>query len=133
MKILFLCTGNSARSQMAEGWARHYGDPAVGFVSAGTVPAREVHPLAIAAMAEKGVDISGHAPKRYSDLGPVEVTIAVCGEAAKECPTPPPGSEVEAWNLPDPAANPRLEVFRESRDEIERRVLDLLERRGLGG
>jgi arsenate reductase len=122
---------------MAEGWARHYGSATANYVSGGTFPSREVHPLAIKAMAERGIDIGGHLPKLFTSIPrPIAVTIAVCGEAAKECPTPPDGSEVEGWNLPDPAAaegseEERLNIFRASRDDIERRVLDLLERRGL--
>jgi arsenate reductase len=135
MRILFLCTGNSARSQMAEGFAKAYGTPDVDVWSAGTFPSREVHPLAVHVMMEKMIDISSALPKSFTAVPkPIDAVIAVCGQAAEQCPRPP-GAEVEAWNLEDPAKaegteEERLEVFRAIRNEVETRVVDLLTRHG---
>ncbi|NCO40471.1 MAG: hypothetical protein COZ06_32115 [Armatimonadetes bacterium CG_4_10_14_3_um_filter_66_18] len=126
MKILFLCTGNSCRSQMAEGFARHLGAEAF---SAGTEPAERVHPLAIKVMAEKGIDLSGGQPKRLDQfLGqPLDVVITVCGNAEERCPAFPGTVRREHWPLPDPAKATGteaevLEFFRRVRDDVERRV-----------
>lgn len=133
-RVLFLCTGNSARSQMSEGWARHLGAETVEALSAGTHPAAQVNPYAIQVMKEKGVDISAQYPKKLDQVsGPLDLIVAVCSQAAENCPVPPPGTAVERWDLPDPASAVGSEeqirqVFRESRDEIERRVKDLLSR-----
>jgi arsenate reductase len=129
-RVLFVCTGNSARSQMAEGFARAMGIEAF---SAGTHPKESVHPLAIAVMAEKGIDISHHRPKPL-DLEfakTVDLIVTVCGEADAECahlPLPVPKIH---WDLPDPAKvegdkETRLAAFRQVRDEIERRLQELL-------
>jgi arsenate reductase len=132
-RVLFLCTGNSARSQMAEGWAKYLGSGVAEFYSAGTLPSREVNPHALAAMREMGVDISGHSPKSFTSIPkPLDLIVAVCGQAAEKCPRPE-GAIIEAWNLPDPAAfegseHETMNVFRESRDDIEKRVRDLLMR-----
>lgn len=133
MRILFLCTGNSCRSQMAEGFARQLLKE-WDVWSAGTRPAERVHPLAVQVMAEKGIDISTQYPKTISDVPrPVDVVVTLCGEAAEECPIFPGARETEHWGLPDPAratGTPQevLQVFREVRDEIERRLRGLAER-----
>ena len=133
MRILFLCTGNSCRSQMAEGFAREL-LKGWDIWSAGTRPAERVNPLAIQVMAEKGVDISTQYPKTISDVPrPVDVVVTLCGEAAEECPTFPGARTTEHWGLPDPAratGTPEevMQVFREVRDEIERRLKVLVER-----
>ncbi|MFA0784414.1 arsenate reductase ArsC [Fervidibacter sacchari] len=129
-RILFVCTGNSARSQMAEGFAKAMGIEAF---SAGTHPKESVHPLAVAVMAEKGIDISHQRPKPL-DLEfakTVDLIVTVCGEADTECahlPLPVPKIH---WDLPDPAKvegseETRLAAFRQVRDEIERRVRELI-------
>lgn len=129
MKVLFVCTGNSARSQMAEGFAKAMGLDAF---SAGTHPKDAVHPLAVVVMREKGIDISHHTPKPL-DLEfakQVDLVVTVCGEADAECahlPLPVPKIH---WNLPDPAKvqgdeETRLNAFRKIRDEIERCVRGL--------
>lgn len=136
MRIVFLCTGNSARSQMAEGWARRLGGKDLHVFSAGTAPAPAVNSNAVEVMAEVGIDLTGHYPKLLSDVpGPIDRIIAVCAHAAENCPVPPSGAVVERWDLPDPAGasgsrEEALEVFRSSRDEIERRVRDLMVRMG---
>ncbi|QOJ12995.1 MAG: arsenate reductase ArsC [Chthonomonadaceae bacterium] len=135
MHVLFLCTGNSARSQMSEGFARALGDSTFEFHSAGTCPSREVHPLAVRAMAEIGIDISGHKTKNFTQV-PQDLSfiVSVCGKAAEECPVIP-GLKNEAWDLDDPAAaegseERRMAVFRRVRDEIEGRVTEWLARHG---
>ncbi len=133
MRILFLCTGNSCRSQMAEGFARKY-LPGADVWSAGTHPAQCVHPLAVQVMQERGIDISTHRPKTVSDVPlPVDYVITLCGEAAEECPAFPGARQTEHWNLPDPARatgtdDEVLQVFRSVRDEIDRRVQELAQR-----
>jgi len=129
MKVLFLCTGNSCRSQMAEGFARHLGRGRIEAFSAGTEPAERVHPLAIRVMAEKGIDLSTHRPKKVDEFlsSPLDWAITVCGDAAERCPVFPGRVQREHWPLPDPAraTGPEeevLAVFRTVRDEIERRV-----------
>ena len=122
MKILFLCTGNSCRSQIAEGWARHLGRDRVEALSAG-IEAHGKNPRAIAVMAEAGVDISGQESTRLTDGG----------HADEHCPVLPKGLRKEHWPLPDPARASGSEdeimaVFRASRDDIRTRVADLLKR-----
>jgi arsenate reductase len=135
VRILFLCTGNSCRSQMAEGFARRLLKE-WDVWSAGTRPAERVHPLAVQVMAEKGIDISTQYPKTISDVPrPVDVVVTLCGEAAEECPTFPGARATEHWGLPDPAratGTPEevMQVFREVRDEIERRLKVLAEQTG---
>jgi arsenate reductase (thioredoxin) len=123
-KALFLCTHNSARSQMAEGLLRHLAGDRVEVMSAGT-EATHVRPLAVRAMDELGIDISGQEFKtldRY--LGePFDYVITVCDEANEACPFFPGAAERLHWSLPDPAAaqgteEERLEVFRSVRDRL---------------
>jgi len=133
VRILFLCTGNSCRSQMAEGFARKWLQ-GVEIWSAGTRPAEQVHPLAIQVMRETGLDITGQYPKTVSQVPrPVNIVITLCGEAAEECPTFPGARVTEHWGLPDPAratgtSEEVLQVFRTVRDEIEKRIRELAER-----
>ena len=136
-RILFLCTGNSARSQMAEGLARALGGDRVQAWSAGIAP-KGVHPLAVRAMAERGIDISGQSSK---DLSAVprdpDVVITLCDNAADRCPAFPGRVERVHWSLPDPAAAPgteeqRLAAFRQTRSEIESRLSAFLRERGRG-
>jgi arsenate reductase len=124
-RVLFVCTNNSARSQMAEGLLRHlYGDRYEVF-SAGTLPT-EVHPLAIRAMAERGVDISGQRSKSLNELRGQEfdLVVTVCDQAKEACPFFPGGGERLHQSFPDPAAaagteEDRLCAFREVREMIE--------------
>jgi len=134
MKVLFLCTGNSCRSQIAEGWARRLGGGAVDALSAG-IEAHGKNPRAIAVMAEAGVDISGQESTRLTDamLAEADFLVTVCGHADEHCPTLPPGMRREHWPLSDPAKATGTEeeimtVFRASRDDIRARVEDLLAR-----
>ncbi len=133
MLIVFLCTANSARSQMAEGFAKAIASSEIEIWSAGTRPASSVHPMAVLAMKELGIDISSADPKHLAEVpNSINLIVAVCGSAAKECPSVP-GAKTEAWNLPDPAAASGTEAevlsaFRDIRDEIKGRVDDLLSR-----
>jgi protein-tyrosine-phosphatase len=123
--VLFLCTHNAGRSQMAMGFFVHHADDAAVAWSGGSEPGDRVNPAAIAAMKERGIDISGEYPKPWTDeiVRAADVVITMgCGDA---CPVFP-GKRYEEWTLHDPAG---LEVaaVRPIRDEIERRVLRLLD------
>lgn len=123
--VLFLCVHNAGRSQMALGFFQHYaGERAVAW-SGGSDPGTEVNPVAVAAMAEKGIDISGEFPKPWTDeiVRAADAVITMgCGDA---CPVFP-GKRYEEWVLQDPAGLD-IESVRPVRDEIERHVLQLLE------
>ena len=136
MNILFLCTGNSCRSQIAEGWAKRLGGDAFGVLSAG-IEAHGKNPRAIAVMAEAGVDISAQESTRLTDemLAATDYLVTVCGHADEHCPVLPTGMRKEHWPLSDPAKATGSEeeimaVFRASRDDIRARVADLLTRLG---
>jgi arsenate reductase len=138
MNILFLCTGNSCRSQMAEGWGRHLGGPDLHFDSAG-IEAHGQNPRAIAVMDEAGLDISGQASTRLTDdmLARTDLVVTVCGHADEHCPVLPAGVDKEHWPLSDPAKATGteaeiMETFRATRDEVERRVRALVARLGDG-
>ena len=129
--VLFLCTGNSCRSQMAEGFLRELGGDRFSAYSAGTDPAECVHPLAVTVMAEKGIDISQQQPTNVGDyLGRLAVRhlIIVCAGANERCPRIFPGILNRMfWPFDDPAAfvgspTATLEKFRAVRDEIEARI-----------
>ena len=140
-RVLFLCTGNSCRSQMAEGLLRNLAPAAYESLSAGSRPAEAVHPMAIAVMQELEIDISAQQPKSIDvflsgDQPAPDVVISVCEKAAAECPALT-GGAVNSMSLPfdDPAAaegsdEEKLEVFRRVRDEITETLKMAL---GLGG
>ncbi|GAB4440383.1 MAG: arsenate reductase ArsC [Anaerolineae bacterium] len=122
-RVLVLCTGNSARSQMAEGWLRARAGDRFEVYSAGSQPAEQVHPGAIQAMAEIGIDISGHASKSMTVfLGqPFDYVLTVCDQAAEACPVFPGPAKRAHRGFTDPAKAPpdaQPEVFRRVRDEI---------------
>jgi arsenate reductase (thioredoxin) len=124
MRVLVLCTGNSARSQMAEGLLRHDGGAAFEVASAGTKPSH-VRPEAIAAMAELGIDISGHRSKSVDEFAgqAFDYVITVCDNAKESCPVFPATTKRIHWSLEDPAAaqgseEQRLEEFRRVRDQL---------------
>jgi arsenate reductase len=135
--VLFLCTHNSARSQMAEGLLRHFAGERFEVMSAGT-EATHARPLAVRAMDELGIDISGQDSKtleRY--LGqPFDYVITVCDKANEACPFLPGARQRLHWSLPDPAAaegteEERLEVFRLVRDRLRDHIEgELVTRRG---
>ena len=133
MNLLFLCTGNACRSQMAEGWGRQLGGDWLQVQSAG-IEAHGKNPRAIAVMAEAGVDISGQESTRVTDemLAAVDVLVTVCGHADEHCPALPAGIRKIHWPLEDPARATGTEeeimaVFRASRDDIRRRVTALID------
>ena len=134
MNILFLCTGNSCRSQMAEGWTRALADDGVVVQSAG-IEAHGKNPRAIAVMKDAGIDISQQASTRVDDemLKSADLVVTVCGHADEHCPLLPAATHKEHWPLDDPARasgseDAIMRVFRTSRDEIRQRVEDLLQR-----
>ncbi len=132
VRVLFVCTGNSCRSQMAEGWARYLGGERLEVQSAG-IEAHGKNPRAIAVMREAGVDISAQASTRLSEemLDWADWVITVCGHADEHCPALPASVRKRHWPLSDPAKATGeeaavMQVFRASRDEIRERVQDLL-------
>lgn len=126
-KVLILCTGNSCRSHMAEGILRAVGGDLFEVFSAGSNPTGYVHPKAIEALREIGIDISGHHSKHqdiYLDAG-IDVVITVCDRAGESCPVFPGSVSRHHWGFEDPphAARPgesEMEAFRRVRDEISR-------------
>ena len=136
LNLLFLCTGNSCRSQMAEGWARilaeQFGSNWLSVESAG-IESHGKNPRAIKVMAEAGVDISAQESTRLTDemLERADIVVTVCGHADEHCPALSPNIEKIHWPLDDPAKatgkeEEILEVFRASRDEIRQRTQALL-------
>ena len=131
LSVLFLCTHNSSRSQMAEGLLRARGGTRFAVSSAGTHP-RRVHPLAIRAMREIGIDMSeaaGYHAKGLDEFAgqPFDLVVTVCDEAAEECPYFPGAHRQVHWGFPDPSAasgtdGERLAVFRAVRNAIAARV-----------
>jgi arsenate reductase (thioredoxin) len=131
-RVLFLCTHNSARSQMAEGFLRAMAGDRFGAGSAGTEKT-SVNPLAIRAMAELGIDLGGHTSKLYADVasGPWDYLITVCDDASERCPWVPGSVKRLHWSFPDPSRatgseEERLAVFRRVRDQIQERLTDWL-------
>lgn len=125
--VLILCTGNSCRSHMAEGILRAAAGDILDVQSAGSKPAGYVHPLAIVAMHEIGIDISAHRSKSWSEFSqtPVETVITVCGNADATCPIFPGQVNRHHWPFDDPASatgtdEEKLAVFRRVRNEIRR-------------
>lgn len=129
-KLLVLCTGNSARSQMGEGLFRHFGGSGWEVHSAGTRPSI-VRPEAIAVMQELGIDLSGHRSKSVDEFEgqKFDYVVTVCDNARDNCPVFPAGTRHVHWSFEDPAAvegglEDRLAAFRRIRDEIRGRVAD---------
>jgi arsenate reductase len=125
--VLILCTGNSCRSQLAEGVLRAAASDTFEVASAGSKPAGYVHPLAVRVMAEIGLDLSGHRSKSMNEFldRPVETVITVCGVADQACPIFPGQVNRHHWPFDDPAHAPgtdedKLAAFRRVRDEIRR-------------
>ena len=134
MKLLFLCTGNSCRSQIAEGWAKQLGGEQFEIYSAG-IESHGKNPRAIAVMQEAGVDISNQESTKLINemLQGIDYVVTVCGHADEHCPVLPADVKKEHWPLSDPAKATGTEeeimtVFRASRDDIRQRVADLLKR-----
>ncbi|GAB4201799.1 MAG: metalloregulator ArsR/SmtB family transcription factor [Roseiflexaceae bacterium] len=129
--VVFVCTANSARSQMAEGWLRHLSGGQLRVRSAGTEPAR-LNPLAVLVMAEVGVDIGYHYAKSLDALDNerADLAVTVCDRARESCPIEPIAPVQLHWSIPDPARpqgqGEQLEAFRIARDELRARVDGLL-------
>jgi arsenate reductase (thioredoxin) len=124
-RVLFLCTGNSARSQMAEGLLRNLAGDRFDVVSAGTSP-KGVHPRTVEVMKEIGIDVTQHTSKDMSQFfgQRFDYVITVCDRARQQCPVFP-GSEPIHWNFDDPAEVAgfgQLEAFRQVRDQIQNRL-----------
>ena len=135
--IFVLCTGNSCRSQIAEGYFRHYAGDRFNVFSAGTEPKEKVHLFAVTVMEEDGIDLAGQHPKHlkeYLGLMPVAHVVIVCGGADESCPRIWPGmGERLYWPFDDPAAfhgseEETLGEFRRIRDEIKQRILTWVEK-----
>lgn len=131
-KIYYICTGNSCRSQMAEGFTRYLGKDLVEVRSAGLEPST-VNPKAITIMAEKNIDISQHTsdPINQEFLNSTDIAITLCGDAEERCPVTPPHVLRLHWPLKDPAKaegteEEIMEVFRTVRDQIEELVKTVL-------
>jgi thioredoxin type arsenate reductase len=128
-RVVFLCIHNSARSQMAEGFARALAPAGTEVWSAGTEPGR-VHPVAIEVMREAGIDISSQHSKGLDKIPwrDADTVVTLCGEAQEVCPVLPVEVRKVHWGLPDPAAAPeptRLQAFRDARDELRWRISSL--------
>lgn len=128
LRVLILCTGNSARSQMAEGLLRHIAGDRLEVYSAGTV-ASFVRPQAIAVMNEVGIDISHHQSKSLDQFthDNFDYVITVCDHANQHCPTFPGSVKRIHWSIDDPVgATDQLGAFRRARDELQARIRTLL-------
>lgn len=132
-RILFLCTGNAARSQMAEGLMRAYHGDEFEVFSAGSRPAGWVHPLAVQALAQIGIDASGQYSKSAGEFidQPFDCVVTVCDSAAQDCPVWPNAKRIEhwpikdpSWGIDDPATRP--DRFAATRDELARRIEELV-------
>ena len=133
-RVFFLCTGNAARSQMAEGLANAFHGDVMEAVSAGSRPAGWVHSLAIKAMADIGVDIRDARSKSADEFitQPFDVVVTVCDSAAKDCPNWPGAKRIEHWPIVDPSYGPddpatRYDRFVATRDELAQRIDKLAE------
>ncbi|MDP2157925.1 MAG: arsenate reductase ArsC [Nitrospirota bacterium] len=132
IRVMFLCTGNSCRSQMAEGFARVLGKGLIDAHSAGLTPT-DVNARAVAVMQEVGIDISDHESTEIDAafLLSMDVIITLCGNAEASCPMTPPHIKRIHWPIDDPAGATGSEEaimgeFRKARDEIRRRIEDLV-------
>jgi arsenate reductase len=135
-RVLILCTGNSCRSQMAEGWVRALLGDRWEATSAGTHPANAVHPLAVRVMAEAGVDISGARPKHWRPLLDErwDLVVTVCDSARESCPLFPGAADQIHVSFPDPvlatgSEEERLAVYRAVRDDIRARLVPEIAKR----
>jgi len=135
-RVLILCTGNSCRSQMAEAWVNHVLGDRWDAHSAGTSPAKRVHPLAVRVMAEVGIDISGRVPQSVDRAvhEPWDLVVTICDSARETCPNFPGRVEKTHVSFFDPALatgteEERLAAFRRVRDDIRTRLLPILQMR----
>jgi arsenate reductase len=137
-QVIFICTGNSARSQMAEAFLRHYAGHHFDVYSAG-FEAKGIHPLTKEVMKEKNITLEGQYSKllnQYLGKKHFGITITVCDKAEEQCPTYPSMGSRLFWPFPDPSAfkgtkEEKLEKFREVRDSIETKILEWLDSRNI--
>ena len=122
--VLFVCVHNAGRSQMAAGYLQHLAGDTIEVLSAGSQPADQVNPVAVAAMAEEGIDIAGEQPKVLTPESVQASDVVVTMGCGDECPFFP-GKRYEDWKLDDPAGQ-GIEAVRPIRDEIRRRVEELI-------
>lgn len=133
LKVMFLCTGNSCRSQMAEGFARELGRGLIEAYSAGLMPS-QVNPKAIRVLKKIGIDISGQESKGIDPelLGQMDIVITLCGNDETSCPMTPPHIKRYHWPIDDPVSatgteEDVLREFRRARDEIKERMVKFIE------
>lgn len=126
-RILFLCTGNAARSQMAEGLAKAFYGEKIDFVSAGSRPSGFVHPNAIRALADIGIDIHDAQSKSAEQFlsEPFDVVVTVCDSAAADCPRWPGAKRIEHWPIEDPSWS-GYPAFVETRNDLAKRIETLV-------
>jgi arsenate reductase len=129
-RVLFICTGNSARSQMAEGFARNIGGDLLDASSGGIEP-KGIHSLTPKVMAEREIDITLQTSKRFhvADAATSDIVVTLCDDARDRCPILPARVTALHWSLEDPAApaeGEEIDLFRRVRDEIEQRVGELI-------
>lgn len=125
-KVIFVCVENSCRSQMAEAFARIYGQGIINSFSCGSRPSGTVNPRAAAMMKEIGYDMGNHTSKSFNDIPPDEYDYVIMMGCDDECPFVP-AKKWEDWSIPDPKDLPE-DVFRQIRDLIKNRVINLVER-----
>ena len=132
-RVLFLCTGNSARSQIAEALLNHLGAGRFAAESAGTEPAARVNPAAVEALAAAGIEWNGHPPRNLDGLDrrPWDLVVTVCDDARESCPIFPAGPVIAHWGMPDPAASQgdaaaKRAGFLDTLDVLRRRIEALL-------
>jgi len=130
-EILFLCVHNAGRSQMAAAFARELGAQRVVIHSAGSAPGETLNPAVVAAMQEVGIDITGESPRKLTDQMARKADVIVTMGCGDECPYYP-GKRYDDWELTDPAGQP-IDVVRGVRDDIQRRVHELLRELGALG
>jgi protein-tyrosine-phosphatase len=122
--VLFVCVHNAGRSQMAAGFLQHLAGDRIEVLSAGSQPADQVNPVAVAAMAEEGIDIAAEQPKVLTESAVREADVVITMGCGDECPFFP-GKRYEDWVLDDPAGQ-GIDAVRPIRDEIRRRVEELV-------
>ena len=127
-KILFVCVENARRSQMAEGFAKAFGQGKLEVYSAGSRPSLEIDPLVIEVMKEKRIDLTAKRPKGLNDLPPIEMDYLITMGCEEVCPAVL-AKKIMEWKIPDPKGK-SIDFFREVRDIIEGKVKSLLEEIG---
>ncbi len=139
-RVMFLCTGNTCRSQMAEGFAKALGKGTIEAYSAGLMPAGVVHPRAIEVMKEAGIEVSSQTSKAIDTalLEKMDIIVTLCGNAEASCPMTPPFIKRLHWPIEDPVAAKGTEEeimreFRKTRDEIKERIGELINSLKHGG